>query len=374
MLDTLIQKWQQHFGPSYPEVIIRSPGRVNIIGEHTDYNQGFVLPGATSQSQYVMVGKSSDHHWIASDLGEEIQGETPLPSWAKYIHGAITSYAPDIGSLHILIGGDLPIGAGMSSSSALVCGVLLALKELTKRKETGEQLAAIASQVEREVIGVQGGIMDQYAILLSKKDHVMLLDCRTKEYQHFKVDLAGGRWMLINTKVQHNLIDTNYNQRSNECRQAVDLIRKKFPSVESLRDVTPGMLEEMQLPQTLSNRARFVIEENNRVPEMQKAIETHDPQAAGQLLNASHEGLRKLYEVSCPELDHLADFANKYNGVYGARMMGGGFGGCVLCLIKEEAIRDFEEGCADSYQNEFGFSPDFIHFELSKGALLVDQD
>lgn len=196
----------------------------------------------------------------------------------------------------------------------------------------------------------------------------MLLDCRSKEFQYIKVELKGYQWMLINTKVKHNLIESDYNQRATECSEAVEIIRSKFPKTESLRDVTLNILNEVDLSETLLQRSRFVIEENDRVLRMVEALQKHDVLDAGRLLSASHEGLKTLYEVSCPELDHLVDFANHYKDVLGARMMGGGFGGCVICLIKEEAVVNFKNSCIESYTDRFGFSPEFILFELGAGA------
>jgi galactokinase len=372
MLSALLDKWHYAFGINSPAIIVRAPGRVNIIGEHTDYNHGWVLPGAMNRSLYVLISKSHNNtnHWIADDLNEEVitNHTSVLPLWAKYIEGGISFYSPDIGPLNILISGDLPVGAGISSSSALVCGVLVALQEMTSGHASKETLALLGSKIEREVIGVQGGIMDQFAIMLSQPNHVMLLDCRSKAYQPIEVQLEGCQWMLINTRVKHNLIDSDYNQRAEECKGAVTIIQSGLPAVDSLRDVTIEQLTAVDLPETLFRRAKFVIEENDRVLKMVKALEDKHALEAGRLLAASHEGLKSVYEVSCDELDHLADFANTYKGVFGARMMGGGFGGCVICLLKENVVADFITRCEISYKERFGFSPEFIPFVLGPGA------
>ena len=378
MIEKLLSRWHSSFGDKGPNLIVRAPGRVNIIGEHTDYNEGWVLPGAMSRSIFILVSKqpANGHHWIAYDLDEEIQ---PLDNileyggytWAKYIEGAIRLYAPDIGSLQLLIGGDLPVGAGISSSSALVCGILYAMQQLTGRSESKEALALIGQRVEREVIGVQGGIMDQFAIMMSQPEHVMLLDCRTREYRLIRADLPGCRWILINTRVKHALIDSDYNQRGAQCQQSVAIIQKTFPEVHALRDVTIDMLDTSGLPETLYRRSAFVIQENNRVHQMVTALHDKDVERAGSLLQDSHQGLRHMYEVSCEELDHLADFANAYEGVLGARMMGGGFGGCVICLLKEEILDSFSIACVDSYLDRFSFEPEVILFELGAGVALM---
>ena len=215
--------------------------------------------------------------------------------------------------------------------------------------------------------------MDQFAIMMSQPRHVMLLDCRTREYKLVDADLPGCTWILINTRVKHALIDSDYNQRAAQCKQAVEKIRETFPDVQALRDVDMDMLKASGLNETLMKRSAFVIEENNRVHEMVQALHEHDAERAGLLLKASHSGLRHMYEVSCDELDHLADFANRYEGVRGARMMGGGFGGCVICLLQEDELDAFSIACVDSYLDRFGFEPEVILFELAAGVGLATE-
>ena len=378
MLNSLFDQWHTSFGSTPPEIIVRAPGRVNIIGEHTDYNDGWVLPGAMSRCLFILLSRNEGlgHHWIASDLDEVFESPEHIIeyehfSWARYIQGAISLYAPGIGPLRLLIGGDLPVGAGISSSSALVCGILFALQQLTGRTESKEELALMGRRVEREIIGVQGGIMDQFAIMMSEPKHVMLLDCRTRDYRLISADLPGHRWILINTKVKHALIDSDYNKRGAQCQQSVAIIQKSFPEVHALRDVTMEMLNASGLPETLYRRSAFVIQENDRVHQMIEALHDRDAIRTGNLLKSSHDGLRHMYEVSCEELDHLADFANRYEGVLGARMMGGGFGGCVICLLKEEILDSFSINCVDSYLHRFSFEPEVILFELGAGVELV---
>ena len=374
MLESLLTAWHDAFGPARPQVIVRAPGRVNIIGEHTDYNEGWVMPGAMDRSLYVLMSPSNDgHRWIAHDLGEEA-GAADFFSlvdrfpWTKYVAGTLRLYAPSTGPLHVLIGGDLPVGAGISSSSALVCGLLLGLQALREGQESREEIANISSRVEKEIIGLQGGIMDQYAIMLSEAEHVMMLDCRSRQYTFIPADLPGCRWVLLNTKVKHHLIDSDYNQRSAQCRESVAFIRQRYPEVQSLRDVTVAMLDDVQLPAVLDKRSRFVLAENDRVHAMREALERHDAYSAGTLLNASHIGLRDEYEVSCAELDFLAAFAHGDDRVHGARMMGGGFGGCVIALLKEATAEAFTGDASRAYEKTFGFAPEVIFFALGEGA------
>ena len=378
MINSLLEKWHKSFGSTKPEIIVRAPGRVNIIGEHTDYNEGWVMPGVMTKSIYILVSKSKgNHHWIAENIEEEYKvhaapenGTTSL--WIKYIHGALQLYDVREQTFNILIGGDLPVGAGISSSTSLVCGLLFAFQKILGRSESRESIALLGSRVEKEVIGLQGGIMDQYAIMLSEENKVMLLDCRSKTYTFLSADLPSAKWVLVNTKVKHQLIESDYNQRADECKRAIAIIRNQYPEVTSLRDVTSSILSSIHLPATLSRRVKFILDENARVHEMAKALENKNAEKAGQLLKASHKGLRYDYEVSCNELNHLADFANQFKGVYGARMMGGGFGGCVLCLVDENAMDDFLEEIKASYFLKFGFDPDDIQFDFGKGVEIIN--
>ena len=376
MVDSLRSKWQLRFGSVKPEVIVRAPGRVNIIGEHTDYNEGWVLPGAMSRSVYLLVSKNKTaQYWIADNIQEEYNGDTKTdeetkPLWVKLVYGALKVYGLQNESFNILIGGDLPVGAGVSSSSSMVCGLLFALQKIFGKTESKEKIALLGSRVEREIIGLQGGIMDQYAIMLSKAHHVMFLDCRTRTYDFIPAEMPGCKWILINTKVKHQLIDSDYNERANECQRAVAIIQHQYPEVKSLRDVTAGMLASFHLPPALLRRARFVLEENARVHEMVMALKNKDAAKAGQLLKASHKGLKLDYEVSCKELDYLVDIAHKFDGVYGARMMGGGFGGCVLCLVNEIHAMEFLEHASEEYQATFEILPEVIECELRDGVTI----
>jgi galactokinase len=378
MLEHLITVWQNHFSTT-PQVIVRAPGRVNIIGEHTDYNEGWVMPGAMSLSVYILIAKNNTdtHHWVADNFNDQYKGNFTndgiVPSWANYVNGALKIFDTGGNTFDILIGGDLPVGAGVSSSSSLICGLLFGFQKIFGTDESKEGIALFGSRVEREIIGLQGGIMDQYAIMLSEAEKVMLLDCRTKNYTFLNAELPGSKWLLINSLVKHQLIDSDYNNRADECKSAVAIIQKKYSEVNSLRDATLQMLEEVDLPPVLIKRSRYVIEENMRVHAMAAALQEKNHVKAGELLNQSHIGLRDDYEVSCPELDHLASFASAYEGVYGARMMGGGFGGCLLCLVKNTAMEGFIEGISKSYQATFGIMPDIIDFELADGVTIVDQ-
>lgn len=378
MIRSLLDKWHHYFGDAPPDIVVRAPGRVNIIGEHTDYNEGWVMPGAISKSIYLLIGRNNTNwnHWIADDIQASFKSDQhpkhESPGWSHYIQGVSKYYVSNDERFNILISGDLPVGAGLSSSSALVCGLLYAFQSLYHRVESKDALARMASQIEKEIIGLQGGIMDQYAVVLSEDKMVMLLDCRTRSYRFLSVDLPQTKWILLNTLVKHQLIESDYNIRTAECREAVLLIQENFPAVKSLRDVSLEMLSQVRLPSVLNQRSRFVIEENIRVHEMADALQNKNTSLAGELIKASHTGLQYDFEVSCDELDHLAGFANSFEGVYGARMMGGGFGGCVLCLVDEKAYDIFISQIVVSYRDSFGFEPQVIEFELGKGIEIIE--
>lgn len=374
MKELLVNKFVSSFGQT-PQVIVRAPGRINIIGEHTDYNEGWVMPGAIDRYLYVLISIADAHHWIAQDLGEEIIPDgavDQLPLWAKYIEGTIRLYTHNQIACQILISGNLPVGAGISSSSALTCGLLAGLQFLSNRNESNEDLAITANRVEREIIGLQGGIMDQYAIMLSKAGQVMMLDCKTRQYNFIDAHLPGFQWLLINTKVKHSLIDSDYNNRADQCRQAVSILQNEYSHIHSLRDADLERIHTSALPDVLRKRSVFVVQENARVHTMVHALNTGNVQLTGQLLNASHAGLRYLYEVSCAELDLIADVLHLHEDVAGGRMMGGGFGGCVICLVKQSALRQIMDQVSHHFFQAFGFDPEFIEFSLSNGVEIIN--
>lgn len=372
IIETLLQEWGQRYGKDGPEKIIRSPGRINIIGEHTDYNDGWVMPGATSKALYILVSPSDKNDWYSYDYSN---GYTELssdkPSWVLYVEGALSMLNLSNSSFKILFGGDLPVGAGVSSSSALLCGLFTAFSTYVSKPPSKESIVLLAGRVEKEIIGLQGGIMDQFAILFSRKNSVMLLDCRTQEYEFLEADIPGCNWFLINTNVKHHLADSDYNKRSNDCKMAIELIRKHYPDVTHLRDATESMVNNVSLDPLLEKRALFVIHENNRVHEMKDALRDQDKKMVGKLLTDSHEGLRDMYEVSCEELDVLQSFLMKQKGIYGCRMMGGGFGGCVIGLADENELSTIIQNATEFYKEKFPIECTPITFSLGDGVTVL---
>ena len=340
--------FQKKFGTTC--LIVRSPGRVNLIGEHTDYNNGFVLPAAIDKAAYVAIAKRTDNKVVmyATAFNQDFEIslkeiKTTTLGWPNYILGVIDQIQKtgvELGGCNLLIDGDIPIGAGLSSSAALECATLFAFNELFGLQFTRIQMAFMAQKAEHDFAGVHCGLMDMFASLFGKKDHVIKLDCRSLEYEYVPLDIKGYKILLLNTNVKHALSSSEYNTRRIQCEQSITWIQQQEPTVNSLRDATIEMLEKYVLPKDILiyNRCKYVVEENIRLISACADLENGNIEALGKKMFATHEGLKSLYEVSCPELDFLVDQVKGHPAVLGARMMGGGFGGCTINIVKEEAI------------------------------------
>ena len=340
--------FQKKFGTTC--LIVRSPGRVNLIGEHTDYNNGFVLPAAIDKAAYVAIAKRTDNKVVmyATAFNQDFEIslkeiKTTTLGWPNYILGVIDQIQKtgvELGGCNLLIDGDIPIGAGLSSSAALECATLFAFNELFGLQFTRIQMAFMAQKAEHDFAGVHCGLMDMFASLFGKKDHVIKLDCRSLEYEYVPLDIKGYKILLLNTNVKHALSSSEYNTRRIQCEQSITWIQQQEPTVNSLRDATIEMLEKYVLPKDILiyNRCKYVVEENIRLISACADLENGNIEALGKKMFATHEGLKSLYEVSCPELDFLVDQVKGHPAVLGARMMGGGFGGCTINIVKEGAI------------------------------------
>jgi galactokinase len=350
--------FRQEFGE--PAVVVRSPGRVNLIGEHTDYNQGFVLPAAVDRGITMALKARSDRRYVlhALDLGRRLEGDlgelAPHPErWPNYLLGVLDQLQKEgkpMGGFELVYGGDLPMGAGMSSSAALECGLAFAMNELYGLGLDRLTMAKLSQAAEHSFVGVKCGIMDQMASLLSQKDHVMMLDCQDLSCR-FVPFHSPVKIFLCDTQVARALAESGYNQRRSQCEAGVALLRKYAPAVQSLRDVSLELLDahRSELDPIVYRRCRYVIEENLRVIAACKALERDDLKTLGHLMNQSHQGLSQAYEVSCPELDVLAEAAAALPGVLGARMMGAGFGGCTINLVEVGAEDAFVQGMAPAF-------------------------
>jgi galactokinase len=349
--------------PGAGPLIVRSPGRVNLIGEHTDYNQGFVLPAAIDKAIYLAIGPREDReiHLFSIDLNQCFTCTLDLPEptaehWPNYLLGVVQQLqqagrAP--GGFNCVFAGDIPIGSGMSSSAALERATAFALNELFHLQLDPLTMVQMSQRAENIFVGLQCGIMDQFASMFGRRGHVIRLDCQSLEYDYFPFNLEGIRIVLLDTNVKHSLASTEYNTRREQCEAGVRLIRAHHPDVNSLRDVTPELLDRYVAPvdELVYRRCRFIVGENARLLAATKDLVNGDLAAFGRKMFETHDGLSRDYEVSCKELDFLVDQVRGDDAVIGARMMGGGFGGCTINLVREAAIDQLVERIAPVYRN-----------------------
>ena len=360
--------FQKRYG--YAPVLVRAPGRVNLIGEHTDYNGGFVLPAAIDKEIVFAVGLNGmkTARLYSHDKGEAhevpLDGETVRPGkllWANYLLGVVAQFQQRgvaVPGFDCVFGGNVPMGAGLSSSAAVECGLAFALDMLLHTGLSRLELACMSQRAEHEFAGVQCGIMDQFASLFGRPGQVVRLDCRSLEYEYFPFESDAYHLVLCNSGVKHSLASSEYNTRRAECEQGVAALRQHYPQVQTLRDVTLAQLEahRAEIAPVVYQRCRYVVEENLRVEAACQYLMAGDMAAFGRQMFASHAGLRDDYAVSCAELDALERIARAHPGVLGARMMGGGFGGCTINLVRAEAVGDFIAHATAAYQRELGLA------------------
>jgi galactokinase len=366
-------------------LVVRSPGRINIIGEHTDYNEGFVLPAAIDKAAYIAVSLREDDeiHLRAIDFNESftirLADLKPVGdvSWPNYILGSAAQFVKrgvKLKGFNAVLVSDVPIGAGMSSSAAVECATVFALNELLKTTIDRVTLAQMAQKAEHEFAGVMCGIMDQFASMMGKKDHVIKLDCRSLEYEYVPFKLEGIKVLLLNTNVKHSLASSEYNTRRRECETAVEWIRQHVPGVNSLRNVTEEMLDNYVLPKDklIDMRSRYVVQEVERLLAGCNDLRHGDLLSLGRRMFATHEGLSKMYSVSCKELDWLVDHVKDNKAVIGARMMGGGFGGCTVNLVFENAVDDLVATLKPAYETEMKLPFTYYIASIENGTEVVE--
>ena len=363
-------------------LIISAPGRVNLIGEHTDYNEGFVLPGAIDKSIHVAIARNNTNtvNVYAKDFDESssfsLQDIKPSKGWLNYVSGVtyhIQQKGKEIEGVDVWIDGDVPVGGGMSSSAALCSGYGFALNELFNLGFTRLDLAYLGQITEHTFAGVKVGIMDQFASLHGKKGHVIKLDCRSMEYEYIPFDFPDFKIVMVNSMVSHSLASSEYNVRRQQCEEGVGILKKYYPAIHSLRDVSTDQLEEYKkdLPEVVYRRCRYVISEKDRLLSGCEALARKDLAAFGKLMFATHEGLSKDYEVSCPELDFLANTARPMKEVAGIRMMGGGFGGCTINIVQSEFVVQFTKNIQKAYEAEFGKIPEVYITQIEDGVSIL---
>mgnify|MGYP000439083361 CR=1 FL=1 len=381
MIRNLIQQVKEEFIKTFKKepICVFSPGRINIIGEHTDYNDGFVFPAAVDKGIAAAIQKSNSGNStaIALDKDETVVFELDAlkPSkegrWENYVFGVVAEIQNRnkiIGDFNIIFKGNIPGGAGMSSSAALENSVVFGLNKLFDLDLTKHEMILISQKAEHNYVGVNCGIMDQYASMFGMKDNALHLDCRTIQSKPYKIDFKDHQFILINTNVKHTLSDSAYNDRRSACENISALL-----GVKALRDATETDLEKIIKKVTPSNyrKALYVIQENERTLKAAKAIEDNDLERLGKLIYQSHAGLSDQYKVSCDELDFLVAQAKKNKHVLGARMMGGGFGGCTINLIAKTEVNGFSKTVSKAYKKKYGKECSIYFIELSQGTHLV---
>lgn len=367
-----------------PELVVESPGRINFIGEHTDYNMGYVLPTAIEKCiKFSFRKNGSDKNCSiyskTYDTGFILELDRIKRStneWENYILGVLNEIlkrTDKVSGFDCILESNLPTGSGLSSSAALECGLAFGLNELFNLGLSKLEMVQLSQIAEHTYVGTQCGIMDQFASVMSSSGNVILLDCRSLDFSLIPIDLDPYKILLLNTKVSHNLASSEYNTRKQECEMGVSIIKVKYPEVNSLRDVTNEMLEvcESDMNTTIFNRCSFIVSENERVMKMTKALRSNDITTVGKILYEAHEGIRRLYEVSCPESDFLVDFSKNSPMVLGARQTGGGFGGCTLNIIHQDAIKDFVETAAEAYKKAFDIELESFEVTPSGGTSAV---
>ncbi|HXR18396.1 MAG TPA: galactokinase [Steroidobacteraceae bacterium] len=376
---------------SSPE-FVRAPGRVNLIGEHTDYNAGFVMPAAIGFYTTVGIASRSDRQLQvrSSNFAETLTLSLPEPGtvprsrggrshWTDYVLGvawALQEHGVGLRGADLLIHGEVPLGAGLSSSASLEVAVALALSRLAGVALGRLALATLCQQAENEYVGMRCGIMDQFTAVSARAGHALMIDCRSLEHQHLplnpRLPAAGQpvRLVICNTLVRHQLAGSEYSRRREQCEQGVRTFARIAPGIQALRDVSPALLQahESQLDPVIYRRCRHVVSENERVREAAKALVEHDLARFGQLMRDSHRSLRDDYEVSCDELDLMVRLAESIDGVYGARMTGGGFGGCTVNLVRADAVTRFRSLITARYAGATGRSPEIYVCEAVDGA------
>lgn len=364
--------------------IYTSPGRINLIGEHTDYNGGFVFPGAVDKGIMAEIKPNGKNKVLAYsiDLKDYVEfgleeKDAPRASWARYIFGVcreMIKRGVDVKGFNTAFAGDVPLGAGMSSSAALESTYAFALNDLFGENKIDKfELAKVGQATEHNYCGVNCGIMDQFASVFGKAGSLIRLDCRSLEYQYFPFKPEGYRLVLLNSKVKHELASSAYNKRRESCENAVAAIKKNHPEVEFLRDATMDMLNEAKanISEEDYMRAEYVIGEIQRVLDVCDALEKNDYETVGQKMYETHYGMSKQYEVSCEELDFLNDMA-KECGVTGSRVMGGGFGGCTINLVKDELYDQFIEKTSKRFEEKFNHKPEVYNVVISDGSRRVE--
>ncbi len=364
-------------------IIVRSPGRVNLIGEHTDYNMGFVLPGAIDKAIYFAVSPRKDFkcRLFAADLNDSYEFDIDeikksAKSWPNYLMGAVDQLKKNgynFNGFNCVFGGDIPIGAGLSSSAAIEAGLVFALNHIFNLGIKKLDMVKLAQKAENEFVGVNCGIMDQFINVFGHTGNVLRIDCRSLDYEYFPFDFENVSIVLFDSGVSHSLASSEYNKRRKECGEGVAVISKKYSNVKSLRDVSIDLLNEFksEIDQMIFKRCKYVVEENDRLLKACDALNEKNLKKFGEFMYQTHEGLSKDYEVSCKELDYLVELTEDNPKVYGSRMMGGGFGGCTINLIENDSIEEITNLVSKKYKEKFNIDTKIYITKINGGTEII---
>lgn len=379
---TPLDKLEQYVGEQ--TIVVRSPGRINLIGEHTDYNEGYVLPAAIDKAAYLSLTPREDDVINLYSIDLDDQHTTTIhdferteKSWPNYILGVADQFRQK-GKLtrgfDAALTADVPIGAGLSSSAAVENAVVMALDTVLNTGFQKLTMVQMSQKAEHTYPRLMCGIMDMFASMFGKKNNVIKLDCRSLEYQYEPFNMDGFKIVLIDTNVKHSLNESEYNVRRQQCEEGVAMVKKHHPHVSSLRDITLDMLNQYVLPynELVYRRCSYVIEENERLLQACKYLEDGDMQAFGKKMYESHYGLSKKYEVSCKELDFLVEQVENNPNVLGARMMGGGFGGCTINLVKDEAVEDLINNIKKAYKEAMDLEAKAYVTKIEDGTTIIN--
>ncbi|MEW6455689.1 MAG: galactokinase [Acidobacteriota bacterium] len=379
-----INKFREIYGDSNIRVVC-APGRVNLIGEHTDYNDGFVFPVAIDRNILMAFSEREDNFIYLHSLNFNQQSIFSLDDisfeenarWSNYTRG-VTHFLKKEGyklkGMNALIEGNIPIGSGLSSSAALEVASALAFKTINNLEIENTKMALLCQRAENEFVGMKCGIMDQFISILGKKDNALFLDCRNLNYELITLNLKSKKFIIVNTKVKRGLVDSEYNIRRRECEEGVKILKNFIPEIKALRDVTSENFEKYKdnLPENVKKRCKHVIYENERVLDSIEALKVNDFKKFGKYMYESHLSLKENYEVSCKELDLIVKTAMNTKGGYGSRMTGAGFGGCTVSLLDISSEEEFIEKISNEYKAKFGLFPEIIPVSIEDGAKLIN--
>ncbi len=382
------KKIESYFKEHYTDspTLIKAPGRINLIGEHTDYNEGLVLPASIEKGIYFAIS-GNDQHTIQIEtfltqpekITFQLNGDHEKfeSFWGNYFQAIIEILVAKeypLKGMDCVFGGDIPIGSGLSSSAALCCGFIYAITKISGKEISREDIALIAQEAEHK-IGLNCGLMDQYAVLFGKKGNAFFLDCKDLSHSYIPINLEGYSWVLINSNIKHNLaVDSEYNKRRVSCENIVKQVQKYKPEVTSLRDVTLEDLVTVKsnVKEIDVQRAKYVIEENDRVRKMMEVLTEGDANAVGKVLKEGHWAMSTQYEITTKELDALVQIGESLDGVLGSRMMGGGFGGCTINLIKTDKLEESIKSILTQYKEQTEIDAEYYHLAIDDGVKVFE--